>query len=128
MMIFDSNVWIAFLNKSDTQHKKAEKIFASVDSVVVIPEYVILEVCSVLAMRVGKKEADGFMDMIFENKDVKVVLSCPVFFMKTVGIFKDYSKGKLSFVDCALLYFSSEYEVVTFDKCLDKAIKKTKEG
>lgn len=126
MVILDSSVWIAFLNKKDAQHKKAEKIFISISGVVAITEYVILEVCSVLAMRVGKKEADGFVDMVFQNKDVKILFSSPLFFMSTIGVFKDFGKNKLSFVDCSLLHLSSEYEVVTLDKSLGSAVKKLK--
>ena len=53
--ILDSNVWIAFLHKGDSQHKKAQRIFARQKEPIVIPEYVIIEVSSVLLQKASKK-------------------------------------------------------------------------
>ncbi len=121
MKVLDSNIWIAFLNKKDSQHQKAVKLFDVLDSKVIIPEYIILEVCSILVLKVNKETADNFLKMIFLNKDVEVLFSDN--FLKVADFFISKKIKKLSFIDIFLLYLSDDYEVLTFDKDLQKAIK-----
>ncbi len=121
MQILDSNIWIAFLNKNDSQHKKAENIFSRLNAKILLPEYIVLEVCSVLNQKVSKKTADLFLKIAFLNKDVKILPSED--FVETVSLFIERKDGKLSFVDVLLLYLSEKNEIISFDKDLKKAIK-----
>ncbi len=122
MIILDSNVWIAFLDKSDSQHKQAEKIFNELKQKIIITEYIILEVCSVLSLKVNKKVADSFIEMAFNNRDIEVLLSDEHFFKETTKLFLNCLYTHLSFADISLLYLSNFYNVITFDKELQKAI------
>jgi predicted nucleic acid-binding protein len=122
MIVLDSSVWIAFLNKKDSQHNKAEKFLESIQSKIIVPEYVILEVCSVLLAKVGKKTANLFLEIIMDNQDIEVLFSNKIFFLELVEYFKNILRKNLSFVDIALLYLSNSYEVATFDNKLKRAI------
>lgn len=123
MMILDANVWIAFLYEDDALHKKAEKIFELDKEIIGIPEYVIIEVSSVLSQKAGKKIANDFLEMIMQSKDVEVMFADDQFFMNAASVFKKHQDRKLSFIDYSLLYLSEFYEIVTFDKNLQRAIR-----
>ena len=124
MIILDSNVWISYLDKNDNQHKKAQKIIEKIDCDIVVPEYVIIEVCTVLLKKTNKKIADGFIEIAFDNQNTEVLFCDEYFFNLFVNNFKNIKNKNLSFIDTALLYLSEDYKVITFDKNLEKAIKK----
>ena len=120
-VILDSSVFIAYLNENDSQHKKALLIFKnlSVESIL-ISEYVLLEVLTVIQNKVSKSQALKFKNFIIENFSDSILRSDD-FFGDTFDLFGENS-GKLSFVDVSLLVLSKKYEVITFDKNLKRAI------
>lgn len=125
MLILDSNVWIAYLNKDDSLHPKAQKTLQPIiekDQQIILPEYIILEICSILLIKVNKLSADNFLNFVLNNQNIKILYSDVVFFTKLVSFFKNQTSKQLSFVDIALLYLSKSYPVITFDKKLEKAI------
>ncbi len=122
-MILDSNVWIALYLEEDSQHKKALKL-APFFRHVAIPEYVILETCTILLIKAGGEISEKFLDYAFDNREITVLFSMRDFFQETIKIFREKNGKKLSTIDASLLYLSSEHEVITFDKDLQKAIKK----
>jgi predicted nucleic acid-binding protein len=122
MIILDSNVWIAFFHERDSQHKRAEKIVKEISFPIVAPEYVIIEVSSILRFKAGKKISNDFLENIFDNENIEILLSNELFFSNTADNFKNSKNKSLSFVDTALLYLSKSYQVITFDKDLQKAI------
>ena len=120
-ILLDSSVWIAYINPYDSQHEKALKLFKNLDiEVFVIPEYVLLETLSIIQMCVGKKYANNFLE--FAKSEDAIILESSMYFKSVLEIFPGRSK-KLSFVDLSLLYLSKYYEVISFDKSLNKAIK-----
>lgn len=124
MTILDSNVWIAFFYESDSQHKKAEQILKNLGAFIVVPEYVVVEVSSILRFNAGEKISNMFLDSIFDNENTGILPSDENFFNSVVENFKNYENRRLSFVDTALLCLSESYDVITFDKDLQKAIKR----
>ncbi|OGL66543.1 hypothetical protein A2856_02530 [Candidatus Uhrbacteria bacterium RIFCSPHIGHO2_01_FULL_63_20] len=124
MTVFDSNVWIAFLNIEDSQHAKAKKAFAEASLPIVLPEYVVLEASTVLAKRASKEIADTFLDRVGSNRDVKILLTDQDFFGQCVAAYRARTGRALSFADVALLVLSAGFEVVTFDAALRAAIRK----
>lgn len=122
-MILDSNVWIALYLEEDSQHKKALKLAPSFWQVA-IPEYIILETCTILLLKAGKGVSEKFLDYVFDNREVTVLFSTRDFFQETVRVFREKNEKKLSATDASLLYLSNDHEVITFDKDLEKAIKK----
>ncbi|NCF75149.1 MAG: PIN domain-containing protein [Xanthomonadaceae bacterium] len=124
MIILDSNVWISYLDQNDNQHKKAQKIMDEIDCNIIVPEYVIIEVCTVLLRKTNKKIANGFIEIAFDNQNTEVLFCDEYFFNLFVNNFKNIQNKNLSFIDTTLLYLSKNYQVITFDKNLEKAIKK----
>ncbi len=123
MTILDSSIWIAYLHIADSQHKKAVDLLAQVPQPYLVPEYVISEVCSVLAMRAGKGVVKNFLEVVFHNSDTRVLYCENDLFLETVKYFAEIPEKHLSFTDTMLLSLSSEYSTLTFDKKLEKAIK-----
>lgn len=122
MTIFDSSVWIAFLYQSDQQHHKAEKIFALHQGTIVIPEYIIAEIVTVLTRKGEKSLADQFLEMVTDNKDVEILFCTDQFFMHLTTVFKTHHQRNLSFVDMMLLVLADAYHIVTFDQALHQSI------
>ena len=124
MIILDSNIWISYLDKNDNQHKKAEKIFRKTNAVIIVPEYVIIEVCTVLLKKTNKETANGFIKIVFDNQNTEILFFNEIIFLSFVNNFENVCNKKLSFIDIALLHLSKSYQIITFDKDLEKAIKK----
>lgn len=123
MIILDSNIWIALLNEEDSQHQRAANLLNRIEASILIPEYVIIEVCTILLIKAGKKISSLFLDTILDNRDIAIQLSNPVFFTAVISEFKNNQQPNLSFVDISLLYLAQQHEVLTFDTNLQKAIK-----
>lgn len=121
MKIFDSNVWIAFFNKNDSQHVKAVRLMEREPSYT-LTEYCALETASILSVKSGQNVASAFLDHINDNMDVTILYSSSQFFEETVRLFQSLDENKLSFVDVSLLLLSRDHEIITFDKALSRAI------
>ena len=122
MTIFDSNIWIAYLNKSDSTHKQAVKLFQKTDiKDILITEYLLLEIVTVLKQIQGHKFAQKFIQLIIDNNIP--FLESKHFYPQTILLFQSLEENKLSFVDVSLLHLSEKYKVKTFDKDLQKMIK-----
>jgi predicted nucleic acid-binding protein len=119
-VIFDSNVWIGLFNKNDSCHQQALRLFSEHQSIG-IPEYVVLEVVTVLQLRASKLKADLFAKIIKSTESVSVLCASDELFWTTLTIFQQQTK-KLSFVDCTLIALSKYYRVYTFDDELEKQL------
>jgi len=117
MIVVDSNVWIAFLHKNDNQHEKAQTLLTKCEKPIIMPEYVLIEVATVLTQKAGKKIADEFLAMSMESKDIEILFVQDQFFLAVADFFRKCPGKKLSFIDMALLYISQWYHVATFDNC-----------
>ncbi len=128
MTIFDSSVWVALFNEKDSQHEKAKNLMVSMNEnsrdLVVLPEHIVAETASVLLLKSGKETAEAFLEATVDNFRSKILLSDPEFFWGTFSLFREKENKKLSFIDASLLFLSSKYEVVSFDKEFEKAIRK----
>jgi len=122
MTVLDSSVWIALFNESDSQHAKADRIFQSLQSTIILPEYVLLEVCTILTQKAGKEVSHAFLATAFENEDVDLLVVDELFFYELIDKYRASKDEKLSFVDVALLSLASTYDVITFDQKLSRAI------
>lgn len=128
MVIIDSNVWIAFLNKNDSNHKRADEIFNKlVDKreKIIITEYVLLEIVTVLSQKVGKKIANQFIEIAGNTKRIEIISSSADFLDEVLAFYLKQKNKNLSFVDYSLLYLSGQYEVLTFDKKLNSLLSKS---
>lgn len=123
MTILDSNIWIAYLDKNDSQHNKAVKLWSSLQHQIILPEYVLLEVTTILAMRVSKEHANSFLDVAQNNSQASILSASESFFSALLSYYQEQMHPHLSFVDVSLLLLSKTYTVYTFDTKLAKAIQ-----
>ncbi len=123
MIILDSNIWIAYLNEADSTHQRALKIFQKTNvKDVLITEYLLLEIVTVLKQIQGHKSAQEFIQLL-TDKNISFVES-KNFYAETLLLFQSLKENKLSFVDVSLLHLSRKYEIRTFDKNLRKVLMK----
>ncbi|MBI2098620.1 MAG: type II toxin-antitoxin system VapC family toxin [Candidatus Wildermuthbacteria bacterium] len=123
MIVLDSNVWIALFDKDDSLHGRAQRAIGGLKERVALPEYVILEVTTVLAQKAGKSFADSFLQKVYANRDIQIIVSSGQFLDELVSFYLSSSTKNLSFVDYALLFLSRRMKILTFDKNLEKALK-----
>ncbi len=67
MIILDSCVWIALINKEDSLNKRAEKLFSNLDlNAILLPDLICYEVLTVLKLRSGTEFElpKGFMRLL----------------------------------------------------------------
>lgn len=124
MTILDSNVWIGFFYPHDSQHIKARKTFEQVQLPLLLPEYIVSEVCTVLTRQAGKTVANQFVEEIADNVDIRVTLTEPFFFRDLLEFYRANPHKGLSFTDISLLLLSRDHTVITFDRKLEQSIKK----
>ena len=121
-IILDSNVWIAFLNKDDSQNAKASELFTNISiEKVLLTEYIILEVATIIKQKRGQKSANRFLYNFTNESQLKILYSAD-FYQQTVELFISSSPNKLSFVDTSLVVLSDKYKIISFDKELTKII------
>ena len=122
-IILDSCVWIAYFISSDSLHKRALSLANEIEKYeVIVPEYILLEVVSVLKAQKYHKEAREFAKRIMQTG--ALLVSDPDLPEKSLRKCFEKANSKLSFVDSALLVLSKKYEVISFDKALAKRLKK----
>ena len=119
-VIPDSNVWIAVFRKEDSQRPKAMRVFDELEGAeIVVPEYVLIEVASILKLKGHEKEARAFIMETLNSE--RGFLAAGSLAYETAKLFCE-RHDKLSFIDTALLVLSRDYRVITFDKALGKAL------
>lgn len=123
MTILDSNVWIALFNTTDSQHEKAMALRHTLSFPILLPEYVVGEVCTILLQKTTKEHVEEFLEYAINSQDIELALSYQEFFFDVVAAFRRYPGQDISFVDCALLLLSRSHTIVTFDQQLKKAIR-----
>lgn len=131
MTVLDSSVWVALFHESDSQHRKAVEAMRTVGSSLLVPEYVVLETCTVLTKLAGRSSSEQFLDRVMKNKDAQLYIGDTVFFEDVLAIYRTPLSpiwAALSFVDISLLVLSRSHRVVTFDEALRKVIAETWRG
>lgn len=123
MLILDANVWIAFLNKNDSQHEKAINVFDTIIDRVLIPEYILVEVLNVLQLKASKDSINTFLDVLYNSDSVEILLSNKDFLYCSLDFFRNSNYPKLSFIDQSLLCLENSYQIITFDKALNSALQ-----
>ena len=124
MIILDSNIWIAFLNIDDFNHKKAERVFKELSEKIILTEYVLLEVTTVVSLKVSKEAANNFIKTVVDNKDIEILPSSKEFLEGVIKFYLSKKNKNLSFVDYSLAYLSQKFKVLTFDRKLKSELKK----
>ena len=123
MTILDSNIWIGYLDTNDSLHARAAVVCAGTERPFILPEYVLVEIITIITYKRGKQAADNFIKSIDNNEAIELLPSDPEFLKEILKFFCESVTSKLSLTDTALLYLSQTYTVLTFDKQLARAIK-----
>lgn len=121
MIVLDSSFLVAYHNSRDVHHAAAKGAFPALIAgdwgPILLPEYVFLEVTTVLAARRDLAAAINVGDGLLKAKEVEFV-SCSEFFLDAYEIFKRQTGPALSFADAAIVTIArrkgAEY-VATFD-------------
>src|SRR3989344_130959 len=118
-VILDSSVWVAFLHKEDSQHPKARKMLEGITEPIIVPEYILIEVATILKRKKKDMEAKRFVQTVFN--DGGTFLLSEMLAYETAELFW-MRRDTLSFIDTALLILSRRYRVITFDAQLARAL------
>jgi predicted nucleic acid-binding protein len=121
-IILDSSIWISYLDKDDSQHKKAVELMRKIgNSNLIVTEYILLEIVTVIKQKGNFETAWHFIKQVQEAGSLGFIPS-EQYLENTISLFGESEKNKLSFVDLSLVALSSKYEVLTFDNNLQKIL------
>ncbi len=124
IIIVDANIILRYLLRDNEKfYKEAEALFNDAFSgkkKILIMHSVIAEVVYVLLKlyKVSKKEIAEVLTELLKIKGVKVQDKEILF-----DAFKIFENRNLDFVDCVLCAYSRKYQVMSFDKEVNKCIK-----
>lgn len=124
MDLFDTNVWVAIANENDALHAQALRALSRATRPILLPEYVLVETGNVLTYRAGKAFANQFFVTAINNSEIELLYAGKETLHHAIRFFQSAPHVGLSFVDTFLLYLSITHNVVTFDKQLEKHIRK----
>lgn len=110
-LVLDSSFLVAFHNERDVHHEAATAIMRRIldgewDTVLLL-EYVVLEVLTVLRMRVDLDTAVSVGDLLLSSREVQFV-PCSDIFLRTLESFRGERQSDLSFVDAAIVTVARE--------------------
>lgn len=121
MIVLDSSFLIAFHNLRDVHHPEASRIMPSIlDGTwgpALLPEYVFLEVVTVLASRRDVAAAVTVGDVLLQSEEIEFV-PCGEVFPETLSVFRHQERTRLSFADSAIVAIARQRGaryVATFD-------------
>ena len=119
-IILDSSVWVAFLHATDSQHEQALQVLDQIRAAIIVPEYVLGEVATILKRRKKADVAKRFVRRVL-TEETQSFLPADTLVEETATLFCARTDS-LSFTDTALLVLAKKYRVITFDRDLEKAI------
>ncbi len=121
MVVLDSSFLIAYHNTRDAHHAAAAQAMPPLTAgrwgPVLLPEYVFLEVVTVLLMRRGLDVAGPVARVLLDAREVEFV-PCSPLFRDAVETFLGQTGSTLSFVDAAIVTLAGQRGaqfVATFD-------------
>jgi len=121
VIVLDSSFLIAFHNERDSQHEAARSLMRNFLSgrwgKGLLPEYVFLEVVTVLLVRRGLATAVRTGRLLLEAQELEFV-PCSDVFLETVQLFRSQKNTSLSFADAAITVIArtrADGQVLTFD-------------
>jgi predicted nucleic acid-binding protein len=122
MIVLDSSFLIAFHNRKDVHHEKAAHLINEILNgdygQALLPEYVVLEVATVLLLRRGLAVSTSVITRLLEAREIEFV-PCSEHFLESLQTFRNQPGDRLSFVDSAIATIARRHppgHIATFDK------------
>lgn len=120
-IVLDSSFLVAFHNAADVHHAAAvgvmERVLGGEWEEVLLLEYVVLEVMTMLRLRVDAPASVSVGELLLESREIQF-LPCSDIFLRAFETFRAERTAALSFVDAAIVCVARESEpgfVATFD-------------
>lgn len=105
----DSDAFIAFIKKDDTNHKSAAQLYLRLKRrqvVFLTSNYVFAEVVTVLSYRLGQQVALAFIEQLRNNSHaIDIRMGDEQIFDLATDIFKRQASKNVSFTDCTNMAF-----------------------
>jgi uncharacterized protein len=121
VIVLDSSFLIAFHNSRDVHHAQAgpamDRLLDGEWGRGLLPEYVFLEVVTVLAARVGLRVAVEVGDAMLQAPELEFI-PCSDVFLDAFSIFRRQTARTLSFADAAVVAVARRggaHHIATFD-------------
>ncbi len=122
MIVLDSSFLVAYHNTRDTHHAAAARgmahLVAGTWGRALLPEYVFLEIVTVLRSRRGRDVATQAGNVLLDARDVDFV-PCSDLFLAAWGVLQSEPAGQLSLTDAAVVALARREKpgfVATFDE------------
>ena len=126
MIVLDSNLWIALYSENDSQHTAAILAFSAIHEPILVPHFIIAEVCTILTRDDGKNVALAFLNRVENTAGIEMLAITAEEFTNIIEFYQQSYHSGLSFVDIFLLWLAQQYRVFTLDKKLERAIARQK--
>ena len=121
LIVLDSSFLVAFHNERDVHHEAAKSVFERLLEgewgPLLLPEYVFIEVVTVLAARKNLSVAVSVGTTLLQSREVEFV-PCFRYFIESMDTFKNQGRIGLSFTDATIVVVCRERgasQVATFD-------------
>ncbi len=121
MIVLDSSFIIAFHNERDVHHERAvpimSRLMAGEWEMGLLPEYIFLEVVTVLAARRNIDTATRVGDVLLNARELRFV-PCSELFLDAYELFRAQPRAKMSLADAAIVAAARRFgaaNVATFD-------------
>lgn len=127
-LLIDANVWIAYVDKSESHFREARKIIR--DAIkkakwIFLTDFIIQEVLTVLLYKEKQHLAETFLEFINDEPQVSII-GIDTLLLQESAYFAQQKKykPKISFTDWSLLYVADNcvVDLVTFDKQLQNTL------
>ena len=122
MVVLDSSFIVAYHNERDLHHAAArpamDRLRAGEWGAALLPEYVFLEVVTVLAARRDLPTAVRIGDLLLAAREVELV-PCSDIFLEAYEVFREQPSFRMSLADAAILAIARRRNasaVLTFDE------------
>ncbi len=129
-VLIDSSIWIAYFDKDDSHTEHAKKILDELKSdasILLLTDYVIQEVTTVLLYKNKPTLAEHFIEYLDDEPLIEIVSIDALLLRKTMQFAKTKNwRPKLSLTDWSLLFLADtlNLRLSTFDRQLNNAWRK----
>lgn len=122
MVLFDSNIFISYFRIEEIHHAQAKKFYEDSHEII-ITDYVLSEIYTVLLLKETYHIAKEVLQWITKNPKIQVLRLSNEEIMGTVEFIQE-KKSLLSFTDASLVFLARKrsFKLLSFDKAINKEI------